>query len=108
MSYIYEILAVRYSRLSEEALVQKSLDLFEQIHPGMRENFEGSATWSWLNHPYSKGAYMLGHSDLETTLITYTHAIPDSQRTAVERVARVLFSDVLNSASEQIPDGRVN
>ena len=51
---------------------------------------------------------LLGHSDLETTLNTYTHAIPASQRTAVERVAGVLFSDVLNSAAEQIPDGRVN
>ena len=51
---------------------------------------------------------LLGHSDLETTLNLYTHAIPDSQRTAVERVAGVLFSDVLNSASEQNPGGRVN
>src|SRR6267142_5521517 len=48
---------------------------------------------------------LLGHSDLETTFNTYTHAIPDSQRSAVERVAGVLFSDVLNSASEQIPGG---
>ena len=51
---------------------------------------------------------LLGHSDLETTLNTYTHAIPNSQRTAVERVAGVLFSDVLNSASRQVPSGRVN
>jgi integrase len=51
---------------------------------------------------------LLGHSDLETTLNVYTHAIPDSQKTAVERVAGVLFSDVLNSASERIPGGRVN
>jgi len=51
---------------------------------------------------------LLGHSDLETTFNTYTHAIPDSQRSAVERVAGVLFSDVLNSASEQIPGGPVN
>ena len=29
---------------------------------------------------------ILGHSDLETTLNTYIHAIPDSQRRAVERV----------------------
>jgi len=36
-----------------------------------------------------------GHSDLGTTLNTYAHAIPDSQRRAVERVAGVLFSDVL-------------
>lgn len=38
---------------------------------------------------------LLGHSDLGTTLNTYAHAIPDSQRRAVERVAGVLFSDVL-------------
>jgi integrase len=51
---------------------------------------------------------LLGHSDLETTLNVYTHSIPDSQKTAVERVAGVLFSDVLNSASGQIPGGPVN
>jgi integrase len=50
---------------------------------------------------------LLGHSDLETTLNTYTHAVPDSQRIAVERVAGVLFSDVLNSAGEEIPSGHV-
>jgi hypothetical protein len=30
---------------------------------------------------------VLGHSDLQATLNTYTQAIPDSQRTAAERVA---------------------
>jgi len=34
---------------------------------------------------------LLGQSDLETTLNTYMHAVPDSQRRAVERVAGVLF-----------------
>jgi integrase len=33
---------------------------------------------------------LLGHSDLETTLGIYTHAIPDAQRRAVEHVAGVL------------------
>ncbi len=37
---------------------------------------------------------ILGHSDIETTLNIYMHAIPDSQRRAVERVAGVLFPDV--------------
>jgi integrase len=41
---------------------------------------------------------ILGHSDLETTLNTYMHAIPDSQRRAVERGDGVLFSDVLKLA----------
>jgi len=33
---------------------------------------------------------LLGHSDLETTLGVYTHAVPESQRRAVERVAGIL------------------
>jgi len=36
----------------------------------------------------------LGHSDLETTLNIYTHAIPDSRRRAVEKVAAILFPNV--------------
>ena len=42
---------------------------------------------------------ILGHSDLETILNIYMHAIPDSQRRAVERVAGVLFPDVPNLGS---------
>jgi len=51
---------------------------------------------------------LLGHSDLETTLNTYTHTVSDSQRKAVERVAEVLFSDVLSSEAEATPRGRYN
>jgi integrase len=36
---------------------------------------------------------LLGHSDLETTLNVYTHAIPESQRRAVDKVAEILFAD---------------
>ncbi len=46
---------------------------------------------------------LLGHSDLGTTLNTYAHVIPDSQRRAVERVAEVLFSNVL-----KLEDGAKN
>jgi len=50
---------------------------------------------------------ILGHSNLETTLNTYMHAIPDSQRRAVERVAGVLFPDVPKSEdgpeSKEVP-----
>ena len=38
---------------------------------------------------------LLGHSDLKTTLNVYTHALPASQRRAVERVSEVMFSIVL-------------
>lgn len=37
---------------------------------------------------------ILGHSDLETTLNVYTHAIPESQRRAVDKVAEIVFADV--------------
>jgi integrase len=42
---------------------------------------------------------ILGHSDLEATLNTYMHAIPDSQRRALEKVAEVLCPDVANFVS---------
>ena len=51
---------------------------------------------------------LLGHSDLETTLNTYTHTVSDSQRKAVERVAGVLFSDVLSSEAKAVPQGPIN
>lgn len=42
---------------------------------------------------------LLGHSDLETTLNVYTHAIPDAQRRAVDKVAEILFTNVHKIAS---------
>jgi len=51
---------------------------------------------------------LLGHSDLETTLGVYTHAIPDAQRRAVERVARVLDPVGPKSRFENIRVERVN
>ena len=41
---------------------------------------------------------LLGHSDLETTLNVYTHAIPESQKRAVDKVANILFPNVPNSS----------
>jgi integrase len=37
---------------------------------------------------------ILGHSDLKTTLNIYTHAIPESQKRAVDKVAGLLFPNV--------------
>ena len=44
---------------------------------------------------------LLGHSDLETTLNIYAHALPASQRRAVNRVSEVLFSNVLELGETQ-------
>jgi integrase len=40
---------------------------------------------------------ILGHSDLETTLNIYSHAIPESQRRAIERVSEILDSNGLKN-----------
>ncbi len=63
-------------------------------------------SWHSFRHTHAKplgdvGASLktaqaqLGPSDLETTLSIYTHAIPGSQRDAVERVSGIVFSSVL-------------
>jgi integrase len=50
---------------------------------------------------------LLGHSDLGTTLNTYAHVIPESQRRAVERVSEVLFSTVLK-LGEKVEKPKMN
>lgn len=50
---------------------------------------------------------ILGHSDLETTLNIYTHAIPESQRRAVEKVGEILFPKCSQVASPA-ESGRAN
>jgi monoamine oxidase len=57
MSYIYERLARDYSAQTPEAQIERTLALFEQVHPGVRADFETAATWSWSNEPYSRGAF---------------------------------------------------
>lgn len=59
MSYVYENLAVKYSEMSESKQIKTSLDLYEQIHPGFKQEFESATTWSWLKDPYARGAYMV-------------------------------------------------
>jgi monoamine oxidase len=59
MSYIYEDLAVKYSAMSENKQIETTLDLYERIHPGFNNEFERAATWSWVNDPYARGAYMV-------------------------------------------------
>jgi len=73
MSYIYEDLAVKYSAMTESRQTETSLDLYEQIHPGFKKEFETATAWSWLNDPYARGAYMV--------------ALPGQCRTIVPQMA---------------------
>jgi monoamine oxidase len=59
MSYIYEDLAREYSALSAESQIERALELYEQIHPGLRNEYETATTWSWLNDKYSRGAFLV-------------------------------------------------
>ena len=59
MSYIYEDLAREYSALTPEQQIERTLGLYEQIHPGIYEQFETATTWSWLNEKYSRGAFLV-------------------------------------------------
>ena len=57
MSYMYERLARDYSAKTPQAQIDRTIELFEQVHPGVREDFETATTWSWSNEPYSRGAF---------------------------------------------------
>ncbi len=59
MAYIYEGMAREYSALAPQAQIERMTELFEQVHPGVRAEFERAATWSWGNEPYSRGAFTI-------------------------------------------------
>ena len=63
------------------------------------------ATWHSFRHTHATllsevgtaprvAQAILGHSDVGTTLNVYTHAVPESQRAAVEKVSALLFPNV--------------
>ncbi len=62
-------------------------------------------TWVWKAPP--SGFAVLGQSDLKTTLNIYTHAIPESQKRAVAKVAGLVFTGV-PEFSGVTENGKVN
>jgi integrase len=58
-------------------------------------SFRGTASVTRTRRCLAKWAQaLLGHSDMETTLNVYTHAIPESQKRVVDKVAEILFPNV--------------
>jgi integrase len=103
---------IRGTPLSDKNLYNRELapacDRIKQPRVSWHSFRHTHATLLHVNGETLKTAQaLLGHSDLETPLNVYTHTVPDSQRNAVERVAGVLFSDVLSS-SAATPGGRPN
>src|SRR5258708_6254451 len=87
--------------------------LFRSLRPACKTLGLPLITWHSFRHTHATqlaevgeslrtAQSLLGHSDLETTLNVYTHAIPDSQRRAVDKVAEVLFTNVhkISAATE--------
>lgn len=75
--------------------------LEDEVYPACDRLKIPRASWHTFRHTYATllgdlgesiktTQALLGHSDLDTTLSVYTHAIPESQRQAVERLARHL------------------
>ncbi len=61
-----------------------------------------TATWLSESGATLRAAQdVLGQSDLETTLRTYTHVVAESQRRAVSKVAALLFPSVPSRDQEQ-------
>ena len=44
-----------------------------------------------LGEPVKVAQAILGHADIETTLGTYTHSVPESERRAEERLAELVL-----------------
>ena len=71
MSYMYERMASEYSALAEPERIQKSLDLFEHVHPGLKDQFETATTWSWSDEKYSRGAFLISRPGDAEGIIPY-------------------------------------
>jgi integrase len=88
------------------------------LQPACRELGLPAITWHSFRHTHATllgevgeslrtAQAILGHSNLETTLNVYTHAIPESQRRAVDKVAGILFPNV-PKFSGSTENGKVN
>jgi len=57
MSYLYERMAHNYSAMPDDRQIAKTIDLFDQVHPGLKAEVESAATFSWSQEKYSRGAF---------------------------------------------------
>ncbi|HTM52086.1 MAG TPA: FAD-dependent oxidoreductase, partial [Bryobacteraceae bacterium] len=55
-AYISGRMALKLTYQEPAGRAQTVLDMMERVHPGIRENYEGSASHSWVTDPWSLGA----------------------------------------------------
>ena len=76
-------------------IVHPACDRAGVQHFGWKDFRHTRATWlSELGESLKTAQAQLGHSDMATTLQVYTHAVPASQRNAVDRLESILFPSV--------------
>ena len=59
VSYLSGAQARRVAAMNESERISSTLDRFKKIFPGLRENFEGGASFCWDEDEWARGAYAI-------------------------------------------------
>src|SRR5215510_12323526 len=59
VSYLSGSQARRVAAMNKDERITSTLDRFEKIFPGLRENFEGGASFCWDEDEWARGAYSI-------------------------------------------------
>src|SRR5262245_16408851 len=59
VSYLSGAQARRVAAMNKDERLTSTLDRFEKIFPGLRENFEGGASFCWDEDEWARGAYSI-------------------------------------------------
>src|SRR5262247_4185568 len=59
VSYLSGAQARRVTAMNKDERLTSTLDRFEKIFPGLRENFEGGASFCWDEDEWARGAYSI-------------------------------------------------
>src|SRR5262245_9947304 len=59
VSYLSGAQARRVAAMNKDERITSTLDRFEKIFPGLRENFEGGASFCWDEDEWARGAYSI-------------------------------------------------
>jgi monoamine oxidase len=67
-SYTWSQDATRWAAMDPESRLEQALDDVAQIHPEVRDEFEGGASQAWSADPYAAGAFALFAPGQQTQL----------------------------------------
>ena len=67
-SYTWGQDALQWGAMDEETRLEEALDDVSQIHPRIREEYEGGATHAWYNDRWARGAFAMFAPEQQTDL----------------------------------------